>query len=165
MSPESQPLRKATPHWSNFRTMFLCQGKFPKEDSRFPLLPAFRLFLSFGIISDSPTERRPTRKSHYWGTCVAQSVECETQLRSQSQGCGIKPHVGLCTDSVEPAWDSLSPISLCPSPALSPSLKNKYTLKKKSHTIIGTPVCEWRRDNWRTSGSFPHQRAMCIKKG
>ena len=22
---------------------------------------------------------------------------------------GVKPHVGLCADSLEPAWDSLSP--------------------------------------------------------
>ena len=39
---------------------------------------------------------------------------------------GIKPRVGLCTDSAEPAWGSLS-LSLCPSPAcaLSLSLKTK----------------------------------------
>ena len=37
--------------------------------------------------------------------------------------CEIEPHVGLCTDSSEPTWDSLSS-SLCPSPAhsLAPSL-------------------------------------------
>ena len=28
----------------------------------------------------------------------------------------FKPHIGLCADGVEPAWDSVSP-SLCPSPA------------------------------------------------
>ena len=26
--------------------------------------------------------------------------------------CEIEPHVGLCADSKEPAWDSLSPLSL-----------------------------------------------------
>ena len=27
--------------------------------------------------------------------------------------CGLEPHVGLCADSVEPAWDSLSfPLSM-----------------------------------------------------
>ena len=36
----------------------------------------------------------------------------------------LEPHVGLCADSVEPAWDALSPsLSLCPSPARSLSLK------------------------------------------
>ena len=25
--------------------------------------------------------------------------------------CGIKPTVGLCSDSTEPAWDCLSPVS------------------------------------------------------
>ena len=29
--------------------------------------------------------------------------------------CESEPHVGLCTDGAEPAWDSVSP--LCPSPA------------------------------------------------
>ena len=33
----------------------------------------------------------------------------------------IEPHIRLCTDSTEPAWDSLS-LSLCPSPAYSLSL-------------------------------------------
>ena len=39
---------------------------------------------------------------------------------------GFKPHVELCADSSEPAWDSLS-LALCPSPAHTPSLsvKNK----------------------------------------
>ena len=32
--------------------------------------------------------------------------------------CGIKPRIELCTDSTEPAWDSLSP-SLCAPPMLS----------------------------------------------
>ena len=43
---------------------------------------------------------------------------------------GVEPHVWLCTDNVEPAWDSLSPsLSACPPfmlslllPSLSPSL-------------------------------------------
>ena len=37
----------------------------------------------------------------------------------------FEPHVGLCADSMETAWDSLSPsLSLCPSPlVLSLSLK------------------------------------------
>ena len=40
--------------------------------------------------------------------------------------CEFEPRIGLCADSAEPAWDSLS-LSLCPSPAsaLSVSLKNK----------------------------------------
>ena len=40
---------------------------------------------------------------------------------------GLEPHVGLCADSEEAAWDSLS-LSLCPSHMLSVSLKiNKQT--------------------------------------
>ena len=41
----------------------------------------------------------------------------------------IEPHVGLCTGSEEPAWDSLS---LCPSHAHSPTLSKKQTSKKHS---------------------------------
>ena len=41
---------------------------------------------------------------------------------------GFEPHIGLCIDSAEPAWDSLS--SLCPSStrslALSQNKKNKH---------------------------------------
>ena len=46
---------------------------------------------------------------------------------------GIEPLVGLCADSVEAAWDSVSS-SLCPSPAhtLFPPLKiNTQTFFKK----------------------------------
>ena len=44
----------------------------------------------------------------------------------------FKPHMGLCNDIVEPAWDSLSfPLSLCPS-LLSLSLPKEINkLKKK----------------------------------
>ena len=35
--------------------------------------------------------------------------------------CEIQPRVGLCTDSIGPAQDSLS-LSLCPSPTLAFSL-------------------------------------------
>ena len=55
---------------------------------------------------------------------------------------GIEPSVGLCADSAEPAWDSLSP--LCPSPlthTLSLKLTNKgdCTIGKKSQ--VKTPLC------------------------
>ena len=40
--------------------------------------------------------------------------------------CESEPRIGLCADGAKPAWDFLSPsLSLCPSPALSCSLKNK----------------------------------------
>ena len=47
---------------------------------------------------------------------VPQSVECPTLGFGSGRDlmvCGIEPHVGLCSDSEEPAWDSLSlPLSL-----------------------------------------------------
>ena len=46
------------------------------------------------------------------GAWVAQSVECLTPDFSSGHDLtvrGIECHVGLCADSVEPAWDSLPP--------------------------------------------------------
>ena len=60
---------------------------------------------------------------HAWGTWVAQPVKCLTlDLRSSHDLMvpEIEPCVGLCVDSMELAWDSLSlSLSLCPSPPLS----------------------------------------------
>ena len=58
---------------------------------------------------------------------MAQSVKCLTLDFGSGYDltvCEFEPHMGLCTDSMEPAWDSLSP-SLCPSSAhaLAVSLK------------------------------------------
>ena len=59
-----------------------------------------------------------------WGVRVAQLAERPTLGFRSSHDltvCGFQPHAGLCADGVESARDSLPP-SLCPSPALSPSL-------------------------------------------
>ena len=42
------------------------------------------------------------------GGSVGEASDSWFRLRSWSQGCEIKPHVGLCADTTEPAWDSLS---------------------------------------------------------
>ena len=55
-----------------------------------------------------------------WGTWLAQSIGIPAQVH------GFEPHTGLCTDSVEPAWDFVSlsaPPVLMLSLAL--SLKNR----------------------------------------
>ena len=47
-----------------------------------------------------------------WGAWVARSVKFPTLDFSAGHDltiCEIKPCVGLCADSAEPAWDSLSP--------------------------------------------------------
>ena len=52
------------------------------------------------------------------GAWVAQSVKRPALDFSSGHDLAvheIKPHVRLCTGSLEPAWDSLSPLSLCPS--------------------------------------------------
>ena len=57
-------------------------------------------------------------KINIWGTWVAQSIKHLTPGFSSGHDLrvhGPKPHTGLCTDSVEPAWDSLSPSPSVPS--------------------------------------------------
>ena len=53
------------------------------------------------------------------GAWVAQSVKRLTLDLSSGHNLMVrafKPHIGLCADSMESAWDALS-LSLCPSPA------------------------------------------------
>ena len=61
-----------------------------------------------------------------WGAWVAQSVERPTLGLGSGHHLmvrGFKPHIGLRADSVEPAWDSLSPsLSVPPRLTLSVSL-------------------------------------------
>ena len=56
---------------------------------------------------------------------------------------GIEPQVRLCTNSEEPAWDSLSP-SLSVPPLVTLSLKiNKYTFNKyilNVETLYAFPI-------------------------
>ena len=78
------------------------------------------------------------------GTWVAQWVKYLTL--DFCSGCDstvpeFKPYMGLCADSWEPDWDSLSP-SLCPSPALFLS-QNKQTKEMHNslvhHSVSHTP--------------------------
>ena len=53
-------------------------------------------------------------------TCVAQLVKYLTLDFNSGRDlmvCGIEPCIGLCADSMEPAWDSLSPPLSAPPPA------------------------------------------------
>ena len=74
----------------------------------------------------------------------------------------IEPHVGLCSDGVEPAWDSLSHI-LCPSPTCSVSLSvkiNKHFFKKGSRRKEGKKT-EHRKGEGRRSGKGREQLPVC----
>ena len=68
----------------------------------------------------------------YWGTWVAPSNKHHTLDLDPGLDLRVgkfEPRIGLCTDSVEPAWDSLSlPLSLSLPDLCYLSLKiNKYT--------------------------------------
>ena len=63
---------------------------------------------------------------------MAQSVKCPALDFGSGHDLKVRefePHVGLPTDSMEPAWDSLSP-SLCPSPAHAHSLSLVLSLSR-----------------------------------
>ena len=65
------------------------------------------------------------------GGSVAQLVKCLTLDFGSGHDlmvCEIEPSVGLCADSAEPAWDSLS-LSFC----LSPPQRNKTKQNKTKH--------------------------------
>ena len=67
---------------------------------------------------------------------VAQSVECPTLDFSSGHDLVVRefePHVGLCTDSVGPAWDSLSP-SLS-APPLLVSARNQSVNQSISQSV------------------------------
>ena len=71
-------------------------------------------------------------KIYFWGTCVAQSVECPTSAQvTISRFVGSSPVSGsvLIVQSLEPALDSVSPSLSVPPPltlCLSLPLKNKH---------------------------------------
>ena len=70
-----------------------------------------------------------------WGTWVAQSVKCPTLGFGSGHDLMIhefKPHVRLCADGAEPAWDSLS-LSLFAPPLLALSLSLKINKLFKKH--------------------------------
>ena len=70
------------------------------------------------------------------GAWVAQSVECPTLDFDSDHNLtvpGVEPHIGLCADNAEPAWDSFFS-SLSALPCLVCALsQNKQTLKNKMY--------------------------------
>ena len=53
--------------------------------------------------------------------------------------CEFEPHVELCTDSVEPAWNSLSP-SVCPYPTCTCTLSLSQKLQNKTEADPTIPL-------------------------
>ena len=74
----------------------------------------------FNRTKDDPSVLITWKFTKVWGAWVAQLVEHPTLGFSSDHHllvCGFKPYVGLCTDGVEPVWDSPLPLSL-PLPCL-----------------------------------------------
>ena len=73
-------------------------------------------------------------KSIYWGTWVAQLVKRSILAFDSGHDLtiqGFEPHIGLCADSMEPIWDSLSPP--LPTPAHTCALSLSLSLSLKIH--------------------------------
>ena len=67
----------------------------------------------------SSKEILPVETSEERGTWVAQSVKLPTpNFGFDLTVPGIKPSMGLLTDSMEPPWDSLSPSLSAPPPLM-----------------------------------------------
>ena len=93
------------------------------------------------LISDAQTETswrlmlsNALKMSSYWGAWVAQLVKRLTLDFSSGHDLtvhGVEPCIRLCTDCVEPAWDSLSLFLPGPYPLLMSSLPLSLSLKIK----------------------------------
>ena len=73
------------------------------------------------------------RIKKWWGAWVAQSVKRPTLGFSSDHDFmvhEIKPHIGLCTDSAEPAWGSLSLSLSLPPPQFVHMLSLSLSLSK-----------------------------------
>ena len=97
----------------------LGEGKFPEMTERTPRAPSVFLFC-FNFLSGLSV----SIKRRGGGAWVAQPVKRPTLGFHSCDDLtvrGFEARVGLCADSSEPTWDSLS-LSLCPSFPLSLSL-------------------------------------------
>ena len=74
------------------------------------------------------------------GAWAAQWVKCPALDFGSGHDRPVRefePCIGLCTDSAEPAWESVTP-SLCPSPTLSLKINFKnFKMLKNIHTLKG----------------------------
>ena len=78
------------------------------------------------------------KMSMFWGAWMIQSVKYPTVDLSSGHDLtvhGIEPHIGLCTDTAEPAWDSLSP-SLSAPPLFSLSLSKRIHKWQKNICVL-----------------------------
>ena len=79
-----------------------------------------------------------SQNSMGWGVWVTPWVACLTLDFDSGHDLtvhGIEPHIGLCTDTAEPAWDSLSP-SLSAPPLFSLSLSKRIHKWQKNICVL-----------------------------
>ena len=74
---------------------------------------------------------------YYWGACVALSVKrppLDLNSGHDLRVSGFEPHIRLCADGTEPAWDSLSPSLSAPTPLVLSKQINFKILRNKNKT-------------------------------
>ena len=75
------------------------------------------------MTAEKPDKLSPVIMTNSRGTRVVQSVKRRTLDFGSGHDlmvCELEPHVGLCADSVEAAWESLSPPLSLPLPPTPP---------------------------------------------
>ena len=118
MSLEAREIKAKTNYWDLTKIKSFCVANEQINKTKRQLMEWKEIFAN--NILDKGLVSRATR--------VAQEVNCPTLDFSSGHDFMVhefKPHIGLCADSVEPAWDLLSPsLSL----SLPPSLTLMYAL-------------------------------------
>ena len=100
------------------------------------------------VIGFIPIFQMEKLRSEMWGTWVAHSVERLTLDFSSGHDLiarEIEPHVGLCADSTEPAWDSLS------SSFTVPVLAHAHVLSHTRSLSVSLSNFKNRKEKWPTS--------------
>ena len=91
------------------------------------------------VTTEASVGPKTVKKCKGRGAWVAQSVKHPTLNCGSGPDLtvrGIEPHVGLCADSAEPAWNSLFlSLSLSAPPPLMLSISASHSLKNKEINI------------------------------
>ena len=100
-------------------------------------LPNRQLLQHIGHTPNGVVSLKTVLKKCPWDTWVAQWVKCPTLDLGSGHELTvgqIEPWVKLCTDSVEPAWDFLSPsLYAHPPPALPLAHSRSLSLSQNKH--------------------------------
>ena len=122
---------KILPHFEHLNNRWNCEWRGerwrggPRSKGRVTSCRASQVLQMTGFSTESDGKSWRCFKQRCGATWVAQSVKHPTLDSGSGHDLVVhdfQPHSELCPGSMEPAWDTLSPPSLCPSPARTLSL-------------------------------------------